>query len=53
MLIYIYDGFCYLYDVRFQKSVGKNFSFQVQGHFKVKYAEFHEIHVYWALSVIT
>ena len=32
MLIYIYDGFCHLYDLRFQKSFGENFSFQVQGH---------------------
>ena len=35
MLIHIYDGFCHLYDLRFQKSFGENFSFQVQGYFKV------------------
>ena len=36
MLIYIYDGFCYLYDLRFQKSFGENFFFSglrsCQGH---------------------
>ena len=35
MLIHICDRFCRLYDLRFQKSFGENFSCQVQGHSKV------------------
>ena len=35
MLIYICDGFHNLHTLRYQKSFGVNFSFKVQGHFKV------------------
>ena len=47
MLICNTYTFKYLHDPRMDKYFGEIFPFNVQGHFKVKWQDFYEIHVYW------